>query len=735
MNNLIFFYHGLLAMLAQLVIFRELAVIFYGNELFLGIFLASWLFWVGLGSLLAKRLSRKEKLSGKYFFSGFLALSILLPLIILFIRISKSLFSFGEFIGPLATVSYTFVIMGLLCFIIGAQFSLGCALAWRNSEKENALGRVYLCESAGSVIAGVLFTYVLIGVMPLFMIVLFLSLGCVLVSLSMTGRKLSAQNMAIMAFALVLAGVYFKIEPLVNKLEWRGYRFIKQKETRNATLSLVKMGSIVNVFADGLLSASFPDPESYELLTHWPLLATAEPSRVLILGDWSLGTLKEALKHSPKRVDYVILDNSFLNLVRPYLSSEDNSALRDKRVDIHYGDMRLFVRNSAKGLRLNFGQENKYDTVMINIREVPNLKLNRFFTREFYSQVKSIIRPAGVLAVSVVSSENYLSGNTRKFNALVFRTLKSVFAEIEMIPGDNLMFLCSSLAIDTRQETILARFENRRLANRYFIPSYIEYKLNFARRAELKKILEETPGIEMNRDFLPAACYYFSGFWLNKLTLPVEYFMAGALIFLAAFFAFKKRKVLHSFFHSRERVLVFSLGLTGISLEMILLLSFQIASGNVYWQMGILFASFMGGLFLGGVFGGKLKSAPAEKKWMALVELSSAIIISSLFLKYFLPGLINFPVLQSIIIFLLFLLFIGVIVGASFVISGFLILENEITTKAGSLYSADLWGAALGAILSANLIIPLFGFLGALNFSAVTGTFGLAAFLILSKEK
>jgi spermidine synthase len=42
---------GLTSMIGQVIIIRELVVVFYGNELSLGIILACWLFWTGFGSL------------------------------------------------------------------------------------------------------------------------------------------------------------------------------------------------------------------------------------------------------------------------------------------------------------------------------------------------------------------------------------------------------------------------------------------------------------------------------------------------------------------------------------------------------------------------------------------------------------------------------------------------------------------------------------------------------------
>ncbi len=44
---------GFTSMVGQVLLMRELIVVFYGNELSLGIMLGSWLFWVGVGSLLA----------------------------------------------------------------------------------------------------------------------------------------------------------------------------------------------------------------------------------------------------------------------------------------------------------------------------------------------------------------------------------------------------------------------------------------------------------------------------------------------------------------------------------------------------------------------------------------------------------------------------------------------------------------------------------------------------------
>lgn len=717
---LIFIFYGLLGITAQLVIFRELLALFYGSELFLGTFLSSWLFWTGLGSLSAKRLLKDGKLSERYFSYSFLALSVILPLEILLIRLSKNIFSFGEFIGPVAMVFYTFAVMSFLCFSLGAQFSAGCLIASNNAKFESALGKVYLFETLGFVIGGVVFTYLLIGYVPTFVIALLLSLGCVTVSFCTVDRKVSGRSMVLIAAVLFVLCVNFSIEPLVNKFQWKRYEFIKQKETRNATLSLVEMGSIKNVFSDGVIQASFPNPESYESVAHWPLLATPVVGRILVLGDWSLGALKEVLKHSPASIDYVVLDNSFIELVKPYLAKEDILALTDKRVNIRYGDMRLFI---AK-------QKSKYDAVIINIQEVTNLKVNRFFTREFYLYVKSILEPNGILAVTAASSENYLSIQTRMFNASVYKTLKAVFENnIEIVPADNITFFCGLAKIDMSLDTILARFNKRKISNKYFIPSYIEHKLDVNRRVELKRILEETFVAQINMDFKPVAYYYFANFWLNKFTSPLEYFFGFSLLVIMVVLILRKRGSLADFIRQKELVVIFTIGFCGILLEMILLLGFQILSGYVYWQMGILFASFMLGAFLGAYMGNHCKQLSMQRKRLFLMGACFLIIILSVCMRYLLLYFTYTHVWQNLIIVFALLVFIGVITGASFVIAGLLITEENIMLKAGSLYAADLWGAALAAFLSTNFVIPMLGIIGALNFCAIIGIVGLSVFL------
>ena len=50
---------GFTSVIAQIVLMRELIVVFYGNEISLGIMLVGWLLWTALGSGLAGKLAAR----------------------------------------------------------------------------------------------------------------------------------------------------------------------------------------------------------------------------------------------------------------------------------------------------------------------------------------------------------------------------------------------------------------------------------------------------------------------------------------------------------------------------------------------------------------------------------------------------------------------------------------------------------------------------------------------------
>ena len=97
---------GLTAMMGQILLMRELLVVFYGNELTLGAMLAAWLFWTGLGSWLLGRLTDRFTGHIRLLIACQAAILFLLPAVLFLTRNARTLghLSPGEI--PLHGIQY-----------------------------------------------------------------------------------------------------------------------------------------------------------------------------------------------------------------------------------------------------------------------------------------------------------------------------------------------------------------------------------------------------------------------------------------------------------------------------------------------------------------------------------------------------------------------------------------------------------------------------------------------------
>jgi spermidine synthase len=138
---------GITAVITQVILIRELIVIFSGNELSIGIILANWLILEAAGSFFAGRWAIKFK-------SGYLPYTLLqwllaltLPLLIYLARIVRLTLDLvpGEGIN-IITIFYTsFLLLIPIGLINGAQFSFGCKLLSALKKKKCLINWTGLC--------------------------------------------------------------------------------------------------------------------------------------------------------------------------------------------------------------------------------------------------------------------------------------------------------------------------------------------------------------------------------------------------------------------------------------------------------------------------------------------------------------------------------------------------------------------------------------------------------------
>jgi spermidine synthase len=683
---------GLAATLGQILFLRELIVLFSGNEITLGITLASWLLGTGLGSLCIKWVKR---LSADYFFFCFFLLSLILPSCIAFIRLLKPFLGLGEVQSVINMLWLSPILIFPYALFIGALFTIGCACL-------KDIWQVYLFEALGAGIGGFCFYFFLCPHFQSLQIALFLSLFLAIY----TYLKAKQPFLKIVTLLLVLF-VFFSslkwqdLENLLRRQEFRPYKPLVTRDTIYGQLTFLKEKNQIILYENGLYSFTYPDLATVEPAIHFPLLQHSFPSSVLLIGGGVCGGLKEVLKHSSvKEITYVELDSNLIALSKRYLPGL-KEILKDQRISIVYKDGRLFVKKAKR----------KYDVIILSLPDPVTIQLNRFYTKEFFEEIKGILNEKGVFSLSISSAPDIIGLALGKLLRSIYATLKTVFAEIVVFPGDSAFFFASpSKGVLTNDVNVLIkRIRERGLKVKYVQDYYLRADLSPLKIAYFESILNQAKG-EINTDLRPR-CYFYELVLISSTHFPFLrkmllkclsfriYHFGIVILILTLTFVFLKRR-----FYSLPLLNVIGIvGFTAISLEIIVLISFQTFYGYVYQELALLITAFMLGLALGSLSFYKLHLSPTKSKLLLFQTTLS-------FLCLFWCGIIYLKP-HFYLVYSLFLGSIGAVSGIQFLTTAcmYQAMGKKIQETAANLYFTDLLGSALGAFLTSIFFLPILG--------------------------
>ncbi len=331
------FIAGFTALSAQIVFLRELLVLFYGNELALGVVLACWLFWTGVGSLILGRLADRLRSPATIFScsQALLAFALILTLpairsVKLFLDISP-----GQIVGYVPIFIASFIVVSACCLLNGFLFSLGCRVYERVSREGSCspghgLGVVYVLEALGSVAGGFLTSLFLVQAFsPLGLVLIFgflnLAAAGTLLFFSSPFRRfrfLKALWFVLLAVSVLAgaAGWFGRLDVLSLGWQWRGFRLEKTENTVYGQLAVTGREGQFSLFENGLLLFTCPDLLSAEESVHFAMLEHPDPGRILLIGGGAGGSLREILRHPAVReVTYVELDPEIIRLTEEFL--------------------------------------------------------------------------------------------------------------------------------------------------------------------------------------------------------------------------------------------------------------------------------------------------------------------------------------------------------------------------------------------------------------------------------
>ena len=728
---------GLSGITAQIVLLRELLVSFLGNELTLGIILANWLILVAIGSFLIGKSVEKVDKKIEIFVVFQLVFSLAFPFAIFLCRIFKNILltTPGEALGfaPIWYSSFTILLPVSLPY--GALFTYGCKLYSQYGKDEaSSVGKVYLFETIGSIIGGLLLTFLMIQYLNSFEIAFLISLMNPLIATFLLppipkARFFSFRNILFsVSIFIVLFFVYLLLTPSAKKIDsfsinsqWRNLNVIHNENSIYGNISVTQRGEQFTFYNDGVPSITTPIPDiaSIEDFVHFPMLFHKKPESVLILSGGAGGMIHEILKYPVTHVDYVELDPLLLKLVQRFSTPLTQSELSDQRVKIHYQDSRLFTQRTGE----------RFDIIFIGLSAPQALQTNRLFSLEFFSTAKRKLNPNGILVLSLPGSLTYISPELRDLNGCILDTLKSVFGSVRIIPGDVNLYLASDsnlLDLLTPKE-IAERLEERKIQTSLVKKNYIEYRLH---RRWLQWYWKSMEGrrIHINSDFRPLGVFFNLSYW-NALFSP---YLTGIFKWFEGFhLTFTLIKIilitiiLSIIFikmpqHSRHAVTysIFTTGLTGMIFSLALIFTFQTFYGFLYHQIGLLVAIFMAGIASGSFFITNLFDRMKNDSLLFL-KTEIAIILFSILLPFafltpshHLEDKVVYVILYGAILIMSFLS--GMFTGIQFPLAVKIYLDNpsrkgKLGQTAGLLYGADLFGGFFGGLLGGVFLLPLLG--------------------------
>ncbi len=770
---------GFSGLVAQIVLLRELMVAFHGNELSIGVVLANWMLLEAAGAFFLGRRIAGSPRRRLLFIGVTVMFSLFFPAAVYFARVFKDMMSLvpGEGIGIMPMFYVSFLILLPVSVFHGALFTAGCKLysqlslpgkeggteeagghgagqgAVKNTGHDagrfvgqgddscgdndagqgaGSIARVYIYETVGTLVGGLVLTYLLIphlhSVKIAVLTALFNFAVCAWLLKPFRSQAASFADRAgwVLLTALILfsGNLVFRggsdrlHEHSVNR-QWRGQEVVHYQNSHYGNIVVVENMQEYTFFSDGLpvITAPNPDIVFIEEFVHFPMLSHPDPLDILVLSGGAGGVISEILKHGVQRVDYAEVDPLIPEVIGRFSTSLTDRELGDERVKVRYADGRFFLKRT----------EQTYDLIFSGFTDPSSLQSNRFFTREFFSIVESKLSRKGIFVLALPGSLTYMSPELAMLNGLVLATLEDVFNVVRVIPGDGTnLYLASgsySSAFPDAGE-MMARAGSRDISFSLITPGYLEYRLHERWQEWFHDNLGDTGG-RINEDFRPLGVFYSLVWWNEKFSPSfnrifrqsegISISMMSIVFLLLTGLALVYSARLKQPVRPALSFCIVSTGFAGMLFDLILIFAFQVLFGYIFYWLGLLVTAFMAGVAAGGLWMTR-RIKRMDSVLPGIIRLEMLILLFALVLPWiftFSAPLLVHPWFDLLlrIMFLLLSFLSGLLVGAEFPLANreYLKMSGDIGGTAGLLYSADLWGGWIGGILGGVVLLPVLG--------------------------
>ncbi len=655
-RGFLIFSYGLFTIAAQALLFREFITTFEGNDISVGTFFSSWFLWVSIAALLVykcKTFAEKLLANIEFLFLGYLPAFILQAILIIYARdlaglpILRFLCGTGPGgIEPYALLSIRAILLlsmlvnAPVSIITGMLFPIACR--WVRQDGDLPVSRVYIIEAAGSFFGGLLAT-ILLGLgassaRVFFILALILSSSVFVLQLTkmftqrasrVTARGTSKATCGLSFFTLLsvllclAVGADKVLMDQVRAIKWN--KLLPDGEL-TGSFQTAQAEYLYGTYRDqwltvreGSVCEALPDESAAGRVAAISLCQNPDARSILVVGS-RLSLCRQFLRlPQVERVTWADCDSEYVRQVNKFIPPEYR--IDDERFSRLAGDVRLILAN----------KQQYYDIVIVDLPEATSSILNRFYTLEFYRQVKATLQPGGVLAVRIAGGQNIMGTELINLGASTKLTLERVFSQpIVLTPGEDTWFLASDSENLTGEPGVLRdRFVAIQAgADVYSSDGLLSIYLpdRAAKALEDYSTADLPERLLLNRDARPLTHLYSLLLAAKQSGAPLTKFvkllaLAGPVAFLIPAFVLVLVRLIYvsssiarrfsdgSLVTSHEPLvtsfdssfLVFSAGCAGIGVVIILMYLYQTHFGSLYLHIGIISSLFMVGLTAGAI--------------------------------------------------------------------------------------------------------------------------------------
>lgn len=487
---------GLIIMGYELTVSRLIAP-YYGNSVYTwGILLSVVMTALAMGYFLGGRLADKTKQP-----ASTLAFTLFLSGFVLFISYFSSQYLLQQslqFVVQSSSAWFYLIILtiAMLCSFAPAMMLLGMIspILLKLSVKGiksigNTTGILSMVGSLGGIIGSIVASFVLIPTIGVLHSIQFFSILLSLSSLLVFFNRKISQLVALLIIGIVFVDRVYQVfvskvqadvvvESLYNHIkisEHNGRMYLSTGNARGVQSISIPESGIMNNYLDYLALSPI-------------LLQKEQPYSVLLIGVAGGTVIKQLNRFFPNAVeiDAVEIDPAMIEVAKEYF------ALSDSEANIIIEEGRKYIATTNK----------KYDLVLIDAFSTDLYAPSHLMTKEFFTQVKTVLQPGGMMVFNVVSPEINSAGPT--LYQAISNTVASVFPSVfhapvrddKLVLTNHMVFASESNQNSFVLATAINNIEAREIATNI--------------RSRMKRIQLDTAMSVLTDDKAPIELYYWN---------------------------------------------------------------------------------------------------------------------------------------------------------------------------------------------------------------------------------